>query len=957
MAVPVYQLSITELILTILKDGTSNVRCIVDKDSFQRSGPFKTYRKIIIDGPEEISQNAFYDCAALQEIYIGSSVDTIQVEFARFCYQLKTITVDSSNNYFESDEYGSLYNRGCTILYRSPPNRETMVLSPLLTSILTQALGATTYNYLEIPKKVTSIAASVALDSTIKELVFASDSVLENLGTQVFEINNIGSVQFAANLKSIGINCFRQAKALKKIVFPSNSLLTTFGASALSLCTGLETVELPPMLTAISSNLFQGCTLLANLYIGKSVSSISSDAFSGCAALFNITVNPSNTFFMVSTEGALVNKAETQVYVIPPTVQSFKISKTIVKIGKTSLQLCPDLKTLDIDPLHGEYVQNTQILINKNTKTALAIVGGATSVTIPNTVTKIDEYCAYQCKKLASIAMSSNLNMISNYAFQGCSSLVSVSIPALVTDIGSYAFDQCRSLTHVTFSSSGNIAFGSYAFNEAVNLEELVFDCAVRAVSYYSFRACGAKRVLFNNGNLAELYSSTFAYMNRLETIQFPSTLKNISYGVCFNSNVKTITFKGGNNIERIEQNAFAGCTKLESFEFSKSLSQIDTTAFSGCTSLSLVTFHNDCPMVELSSSSIFQGCTSLEKVNFSPNLRKVDSSVFQGCVKLQWFNVTSSSSYIKSINGILYDNNNNLILCPTGHIHASIDPNTVSFATRCFYGCSVLKSINIASSNSLRYIADYTFYQCSNLTEISFPLSVAEISNSAFLECSSLATVTFSANCQLKVISEATFKSCTKLSTINLEQCTVLQTISASAFADCTALSFIKIPSLVTEIEQSAFSGCTNLERVSFPDGSSLKSIGEESFSGCKHLEIFEFPETVQSIGSGCFKDCMLNGMLRLPGSVEQIGDQAFFGCDIQKVFYCGISEFAKNPFDSDFRAFVQMDYKFGVIFQVPAERALDHDCVMITAAGERRFSVAQEILIASVVIADNIE
>jgi len=67
-------------------------------------------------------------------------------------------------------------------------------------------------------------------------------------------------------------------------------------------------------------------------------------------------------------------------------------------------------------------------------------------VTIPDTVTRIENYAFNRCESLRFIRLSVNLEFIGWAAFNGCESLEAVFLPPTVTHIGDYAFRDCTSL-------------------------------------------------------------------------------------------------------------------------------------------------------------------------------------------------------------------------------------------------------------------------------------------------------------------------------------------------------------------------------------------------------------------------------------------------------------------------------------------------------------------------------
>ena len=100
---------------------------------------------------------------------------------------------------------------------------------------------------------------------------------------------------------------------------------------------------------------------------------------------------------------------------------------------------------------------NTEIIIPKDfyygpdekTYTVTAISNGAfsgsniTKITIPNTVTKIDDYAFNYCYDLKSVTMSDQLQELGSYAFESCTSLESLNIPNTLQIIGSDVFSGC----------------------------------------------------------------------------------------------------------------------------------------------------------------------------------------------------------------------------------------------------------------------------------------------------------------------------------------------------------------------------------------------------------------------------------------------------------------------------------------------------------------------------------
>ena len=86
-------------------------------------------------------------------------------------------------------------------------------------------------------------------------------------------------------------------------------------------------------------------------------------------------------------------------------------------------------------------------------------------------------------------------------------------------------------------------------------------------------------------------------------------------------------------------------------------------------------------------------------------------------------------------------------------------------------------------------------YNECTSLTSIEIPASVETIGNSAFSDCSSLATVTFEKGSRLKTIGDEP----------------PINNGFYGAFNNCTSLTSIEIPASVEKIPGGAFCGCTS--------------------------------------------------------------------------------------------------------------------------------------------------
>ena len=158
---------------------------------------------------------------------------------------------------------------------------------------------------------------------------------------------------------------------------------------------------------------------------------------------------------------------------------------------------------------------------------------------------------------------------------------------------------------------------------------------------------------------------------------------------------------------------------------------------------------------------------------------------------------------------------------------------NITALPTQAFYNSKNVEHLILP--NTLITIGEEMFYQ-SDLRSVVIPTNVTTVGYSAFKRCSSLTTVTFEKESQLKTIGGDYYYG---------------------AFSDCTALTSIEIPASVETIGNTAFSDCSSLATVTFEKGSRLKTIGNNAYYRCTSLTSIEIPASVETIEATAFSDC----------------------------------------------------------------------------------------------------
>ncbi|MBQ9374893.1 MAG: leucine-rich repeat domain-containing protein [Ruminococcus sp.] len=108
------------------------------------------------------------------------------------------------------------------------------------------------------------------------------------------------------------------------------------------------------------------------------------------------------------------------------------------------------------------------------------------SITIPNGIKHIYYGAFSACMYATSISIPSSVTFIDNYAFDSCRSIKSITIPGSVKKLGDSAFGYCASLTKVSLKS-GIQEIGKLAFEDCYSLKSVVVPNSVKNIGSYAF--------------------------------------------------------------------------------------------------------------------------------------------------------------------------------------------------------------------------------------------------------------------------------------------------------------------------------------------------------------------------------------------------------------------------------------------------------------------------------------
>ena len=113
-----------------------------------------------------------------------------------------------------------------------------------------------------------------------------------------------------------------------------------------------------------------------------------------------------------------------------------------------------------------------------------------TSITIPDGVTEIKDFTFAECSNLKTITIPESVTKIGRGAFSGCNSLETVVLPDGVTEISAKCFEKCNSLKDFTISENID-TIGDYAFSNCKSLGKMTVPTTVTTMGECVFNEVG----------------------------------------------------------------------------------------------------------------------------------------------------------------------------------------------------------------------------------------------------------------------------------------------------------------------------------------------------------------------------------------------------------------------------------------------------------------------------------
>ena len=631
------------------------------------------------------------------------------------------------------------------------------------------------------------------------------------------------TMEEALNVEEIPNNAFKNNTSLThmdELQYFTN--LTSIGYNTFQDCIKLTSITIPNSVKSVGEGVFHNCTGLTSVILSNNLTKIEDLMFASCSGLTNIT-----------------------------------IPNSVTEIGYGGFSGCTGLTSVTI-PNSVTSIRGSAFEGRLEVK----------NVNIPNGITGIYNRVFYGCESLTNITIPNGVTTIYAWAFQGCTGLTSIIIPNSVTEFGFNAFESCTSLYRIY----------CYATTPPI-LNNTVFNNVPRQATVYVPQGSGdayRNATIWKEFNIEEMGAIPDSW-----AIQSTNPA-----GEKYNPQLQIWSHSNGYSAE----NNYT--TKTEA----QAVTIIEANAFNNNTNLTSINELQYFTNISIINDHAFRGTTNLTTGILPPSVNDIYVGAFQnsGIQALNPRMPYNPTDYTKGASNITASNISRSAFAGSNLTSVTFGSNTTTVGTSAFEGCLFLRNVYGEDSGWISVQND-TFKNCSMLKNIYLPSTVTMLLSNVVDGCTALEAIYCYATTPPSVTA-STFTNMAADVTLYVPYAS-LSTYQNSSWAKYFS-SILPIDTPQTYACQSIDANGANYNPVfqewlynnniasnsgytTMTEALNLREIPGRAFYGntsLEHMDELQYFTNLTTIGFQAFGDCQWLSRVRIPSSVTNIGDRAFY-------------------------------------------------------------------------------
>ena len=485
-------------------------------------------------------------------------------------------------------------------------------------------------NYADLKAQTVTIPAQVPIGSR--------NYTVTSIEPKAFKSAPIQKIILPATIKEIGEYAFNFS-ALKEVDFSKIDQPCLLGIGAFYFCENLKEVTLPATVAKINEAAFGDCHALETVVLPSGVQEIGEYAFSNCILLDNLQMSS-----VVSIGAYAFQHCEE--------LGRLTLPETVTTIGDYAFDGCTDLyevynlnstpQTINANVFNGLKLGDINLYVPPTRKDAYEAKAVWQDFNVKEAKAIVDGLY-YRINPSSHTAQLTYDDII--YTYKALSGKVTV--PATieynsetydVTSIGNYAFRENTAITEIVLPE-GLVTIGWECFNKMTALTKLNIPSTVETIGTFDNNGITANDANYKDGMLIIDNCLLLAKKDLAGVVTIPDGTRVIAV-YAFSSCKEITKVVVPESVKEIGDLAFKTCIALTEINLPESLRVLRRGVFEDCKELGSSTFTLPESLVEIERDAFGwgggTGCTGLTEIYIPSNVRKIGSLAFWKAANLR---------------------------------------------------------------------------------------------------------------------------------------------------------------------------------------------------------------------------------------------------------------------------------------------------------------------------------